>query len=98
MSVTIWCVATLIVLSVLIYHRVSLLSFAAGTALMLAIGAALEFFSWVPWLIAGIILLPLLLTPIRKSFITSPILKVFRKIMPEMSETESDALEAGTVW
>lgn len=98
MSVIIWCVATLIVLAVLIYHRVSLLSFAIGTALMLAIGTALELFSWVPWVIAGIILLPLLLTPIRKSVITGPILNVFRKIMPEMSETENDAIEAGTVW
>lgn len=98
MSVIFWCIATFIVLSVLIYHRVSLLTFAVGTAIMLAIGTALGLFAWVPWVIAGVILLPLLLTPIRKSLITAPILKIFRKIMPEMSETESDAIEAGTVW
>lgn len=98
MSVTFWCIATFIVLSGLIYHRASLLTFTIGTLVMLVIGSSVGLFQWVPWAIAGVVLLPLLLTPLRRSIITNPILKTFRKIMPEMSETESDALEAGTVW
>src|SRR5690554_2750146 len=98
MSVIFWCIATFIVLSGLIYHRVSLLTFTIGTLVMLIIGSSVGLFQWVPWAIAGVILLPLLITPLRRSLFTSPILKTFRKIMPEMSETESDALEAGTVW
>ncbi len=34
----------------------------------------------------------------RRSLITAPIFKTFRKVLPEMSQTERDALEAGTVW
>ncbi|RTE87489.1 MULTISPECIES: acyl-CoA dehydrogenase FadE [Gammaproteobacteria] len=98
MSVLIWCLATLIVLGALTYHRVSLLTFTAGTAVMLAIGTTLDIFLWVPWVIAGVLLLPLLITPIRRALFTGGILKVYRKIMPEMSQTERDAIEAGTVW
>lgn len=98
MSVFIWCLITAMILSVLIYHRVSLRTFSLATAILLACGNFLGLFVWFPWFIAGVILLPLLLTPLRKRFITQPILAIFRRIMPEMSETESDAIEAGTVW
>ncbi|WP_432239627.1 acyl-CoA dehydrogenase [Herbaspirillum robiniae] len=35
---------------------------------------------------------------IRQSLISRPALDMFRKIMPGMSSTERDAIEAGTVW
>lgn len=34
----------------------------------------------------------------RKSLISAPIFSAFRKALPAMSQTERDALEAGTVW
>ncbi len=34
----------------------------------------------------------------RSNNITRPIFTIYKKILPEMSETESTALEAGTVW
>jgi acyl-CoA dehydrogenase len=40
----------------------------------------------------------LTVTPLRKRFLTAPILKGFRAALPSMSETERVALEAGTVW
>lgn len=102
MSVAIWIIATLLILGALIYHRTSLRVFTAGTAVMLAVATGLSIFSpttlTVLWIIAAIILLPVNLGFIRKSLITKPFLKVFRKIMPEMSQTEKDAIDAGTVW
>ena len=38
------------------------------------------------------------LRPLRRHVLTRPVLKIYRKIMPEMSDTEQAALEAGTVW
>jgi acyl-CoA dehydrogenase len=35
---------------------------------------------------------------IRRSLVTAGIFKAFRKALPSMSQTEKDALEAGTVW
>ena len=38
------------------------------------------------------------LPPLRRSIITSAVFKTYKSILPKMSETERDALEAGTVW
>ena len=39
-----------------------------------------------------------LIRPVRRSVITRPIFSTYRKVLPQMSDTERDALEAGTVW
>ncbi|WP_079434170.1 acyl-CoA dehydrogenase [Zoogloea sp. LCSB751] len=39
-----------------------------------------------------------LLPGLRRGFVTATIFKAFRKALPSMSQTEKDALEAGTVW
>ncbi|MGC2458893.1 MAG: acyl-CoA dehydrogenase [Gallionellaceae bacterium] len=35
---------------------------------------------------------------LRRLLVSGPILKIFRKIMPQVSQTEQEALDAGTVW
>ena len=35
---------------------------------------------------------------LRQALITRPAFKTYKRILPQMSETERDALEAGTVW
>jgi acyl-CoA dehydrogenase len=57
-----------------------------------AVGAAL---------LALVFVLPALvlaIKPLRRALISRRVLAVFRKILPEMSSTERDAIEAGTVW
>ncbi|PIS19086.1 MAG: acyl-CoA dehydrogenase [Zetaproteobacteria bacterium CG12_big_fil_rev_8_21_14_0_65_55_1124] len=50
------------------------------------------------WLVFALIFLPLNILPLRRQYISRPIFAVFRGMMPPMSETERQALEAGTVW
>ncbi|HXQ30951.1 MAG TPA: acyl-CoA dehydrogenase [Steroidobacteraceae bacterium] len=38
------------------------------------------------------------LAPLRLAFITKPFLLIYRRLLPSMSSTEREALEAGTVW
>ncbi len=40
----------------------------------------------------------LVLAPLRVRLLTRPVYRIYRKILPQMSDTERDALEAGTVW
>ncbi|PLY15921.1 MAG: acyl-CoA dehydrogenase [Sedimenticola sp.] len=50
---------------------------------------------------AGVVALLLLVfgpEKIRKRFITKPLLTQFRRVLPPMSDTEQEALNAGTVW
>jgi acyl-CoA dehydrogenase len=88
----------------LAYRRLSLLAFTATfTALLIAytlLGAsgtpagAWKGFLWL--LLAGLWLLNL--RPLRKAIITRPFMRAYLKLLPPMSQTEREALEAGTVW
>ncbi|WP_340611187.1 acyl-CoA dehydrogenase FadE [Xenorhabdus bharatensis] len=55
---------------------------------------------WSYWLLLplAIILFPLVFTPTRISLFSAPGLKAFRKVMPSMSRTEKEAIDAGTTW
>ena len=54
------------------------------------------------WLVAlavfvALLALPLAVAPLRRALVSRPLLAKFRKVMPPMSQTEREALEAGTV-
>src|SRR5689334_4548163 len=91
----------------LAYRRLSLLAFTATFTVLLAAYSALGLlgshstpllvwkgFLWV--LLAGLWLLNV--RPLRKAFITRPFMRAYLKLLPSMSQTEREALEAGTVW
>ncbi len=65
---------------------------------------AFELLGGLPWplMAAGVGLLALaillLLPPLRLTLVTRPMLNVYRRILPPMSQTEQEALDAGTVW
>src|SRR5579863_6039203 len=75
---------------------------------IIAVGILLIFFSALSaasggtkgllWTLYGILALVLWLPFLRHAFISRPLLKFYRASMPELSATERDALEAGTVW
>ncbi|WP_397453846.1 acyl-CoA dehydrogenase [Pseudomonas sp. NA-150] len=50
---------------------------------------------WVLWLAA---VLPLALPDLRRKYFTAPLFSWFQKVLPPMSTTEREAIDAGTVW
>ena len=48
--------------------------------------------------LALVVIVVVAVRPIRRSLISRPLFSTYRKVLPQMSETERDALEAGTVW
>lgn len=102
MTLTFWILVVLAAVWFLAYHRVSLWLWTAATAAVFAGITVLGKPSW--WLLVSgwalfIVTAALLnLPPLRRSVISNHILAIFRKIMPSMSDTEREALEAGTVW
>ncbi|RPH21905.1 acyl-CoA dehydrogenase [Buttiauxella warmboldiae] len=91
-------VATVVLLGVLFYHQVNLL---LSSAILLAWAAALGFVGiWSIWVLVplAIMMVPFVFTPIRKSLISAPVFRSFRKVMPPMSRTEKEAIDAGTTW
>ena len=65
----------------------------AAAAILWLAGAGI---AW--WVAAGIVALLLNVVPLRRALITAPLLKPFKRALPQMSATEREALEAGTVW
>jgi acyl-CoA dehydrogenase len=85
----------------LAYNRVSLLS--STVAMGVILGAYLFFGDWHPlWLLVLILLYGLLVFPnlldIRREKVTRRALDMYRTMLPSMSDTEKEALEAGSVW
>jgi acyl-CoA dehydrogenase len=54
--------------------------------------------SWLVLAIIAAFVLMLGVAPVRRALVSAPLLRAFRKVMPPMSQTEREALEAGTVW
>ncbi|MDB6146324.1 MAG: fadE [Pseudomonas sp.] len=50
---------------------------------------------WILWLA---VVLPLALPDLRRRYFTTPLFSWFQKVLPPMSATERDAIDAGTVW
>lgn len=91
-------IATLVLISALFYHQVSLRLSSAIVLLWTAALAATGL--WTPWLLLplAIILLPFNLPAMRRSMFSKPALHSFQKVMPPMSRTEKEAIDAGTTW
>ncbi len=52
----------------------------------------------VAWVLLVIIALLAIPSPLRRALAGAPLLQLFRRILPVVSQTEREALEAGTVW
>ncbi|SAK73949.1 Acyl-CoA dehydrogenase [Caballeronia calidae] len=98
----VYVVAFLLLAVALTFFQSAAPAWFAGLAAWVAIGAAIGFVSvGVAVVLAIIFVLPALMLavkPLRRALISRRVLDRFRKILPEMSSTERDAIEAGTVW
>ena len=96
-----WSLLFMGVFLILAYHRASL---AVVTAAALLLCSSYWLFSdlrlgWKALIALGPGLLLLLnVRPLRIALITRPFLKKYRRLLPSMSTTEREALDAGTVW
>ncbi len=89
---------------ILAYRRLSLLTFTVTFTVLLAAytwlgaaGAPAGVWKGFLWLLLAALWLTNL-RPLRKAAITRPFMKAYLRLLPSMSQTEKEALEAGTVW
>ena len=102
MTNLLWFSLLLIVIAGIFYSRKSLI---VGTSICAAFillwsqtSTAGAFANTIVWS-AFIAFAVIFNTPgLRRGWLSDPMLKIFRKILPNMSETERIALEAGNVW
>jgi acyl-CoA dehydrogenase len=102
LEIAVFAVATIAVLVLLAYFQAPILAWTIATGVMVAAWAAalqlstqtnaVLFFLFI--LIAPVLTVPAL----RRRLISDHVLAIFRRILPDMSQTEKEAIDAGTVW
>jgi acyl-CoA dehydrogenase len=97
-DISLWLIAAVSLTWFMSYSRASLSVFTFSFIGLMAIGTFLNIIGIVSWLLFAVIALPLNIDNVRKQFISMPLLALFKKIMPKMSETEQQAIDAGTTW
>ncbi len=102
MLTLIWILVVVVGFFTLAYVNVAGWAWAIAIAAALAVAWAAHLLPPLALLILGaalvVLALPLNLPPLRRKLISDGILSAFRKILPPMSQTEREAIEAGTVW
>ncbi|MGH8494526.1 MAG: acyl-CoA dehydrogenase [Gammaproteobacteria bacterium] len=99
MSLLFWAAVWIIAGLVLAYLRVRLVvwTLAAAALIGLAQLTAREFSPW-PWVVLAVIAVPLNIKLLRRALLSRRLLRWFRSVLPPMSATERDAIDAGSVW
>ena len=98
MTTTLTLLGVILVIGAMAYRRASLLTSTLATAVALVIGT---FYGQAPllvWVLFALVAIPLNLVEFRRNQLTRPLFKLYKSIMPEMSRTEKEAIEAGTTW
>ena len=96
-----WLMAFLFLTLWLTYHRINLLIstiiLSISTYCYSVFGGGGLLWDLMLWIIIGTLIV-LNISPLRRSKITRPLLRIYKKMVPKMSSTEKEALEAGGVW
>lgn len=95
---TLTLLGVILVIGAMAYRRASLFTSTLITAAALALGALYGHVPLLVWVLFALIAIPLNLVEFRRNQLTRPLFKIYKSIMPEMSRTEKEAIEAGTTW
>ncbi len=99
MSPIFWLLIFLAGAVVLGYRRAPLWQASVAVLLLMtAIELTGNGLSILSWGLVVIVLAVLNLKPLRRPLLSAPLLNWFRKVLPPMSDTEKEAIDAGTVW
>ncbi|WP_332820663.1 acyl-CoA dehydrogenase [Pseudomonas sp.] len=98
----VWLLVLLVGTAYLAHRRTAPLPALGGVAAYLVL---MGLFSHAPgwlllvfWLLLLAVALPLVLPEQRRKLFSAPMFAWFQRVLPPMSDTERDAIEAGTVW
>ncbi|QSR44063.1 acyl-CoA dehydrogenase [Aeromonas dhakensis] len=98
MTTTLTLLGVILVIGAMAYRRASLFTSTLATAAALIAGTLYGHVPLLVWVLFAVIAIPLNLVDFRRSQLTKPLFKLYKSIMPEMSRTEKEAIEAGTTW
>ena len=101
MNTLLWLLVLLLVGSVAAYRqlgRTPATGVLGGTLLLATLGGLSLWVALPLWLLWAAFAALLHADGLRRSYVTEPVLAFYRRQLPTLSETEREAMEAGTVW
>ncbi|MFB9133437.1 acyl-CoA dehydrogenase FadE [Vibrio olivae] len=87
-----------LVLGICLYHRASMMTSLIALAVSMLALTLVGITSSLGWLIFIVMASIVAIPNLRQSLVSAKALKLFKSVLPAMSQTEKEALEAGTVW
>ena len=94
--------AVLVVAWALAYHRANAiawaLALAAGAAALTWLAAVPPAWAGAAWAAVALFTVLAAVKPVRRAVITGPLFGLFKRVLPQVSQTEQEALDAGSVW
>ena len=99
--ITLWVIGFVVLLGALAYFRApGWIWVALGAAFVVGVtlGGGSPALNGTLWTILVVASALVLVPPLRRALLSDPLLGLFRKALPHVSQTEQEALDAGTVW
>ncbi len=98
MDILLSLIALLGAIGISFYQRASLAKSLLLITSAMVLGTLLSVFGAISWAFYVATVVVLCVPSIRQSLVSAKALAVFKKVLPAMSQTEKEALDAGTVW
>jgi acyl-CoA dehydrogenase len=102
MMILLWLIGLILGIAVLAYIRAGLLNSCIAVGVYLLAMTVFSSAHWIVYLVIWAVFLgiaiPLNITDWRRTAISKPLFKWFKTVLPPLSDTEQEALDAGTVW
>ncbi|MDD2915298.1 MAG: acyl-CoA dehydrogenase [Gallionella sp.] len=102
MALTILVLVALAIFTVLAFFRASIVSWVLAIMVIVPLVAIQARFSDSVLLVIGAALLLFIvlfgIPAVRRPVVSATVLKIFRRVLPQISHTEQEAINAGTVW
>ena len=97
-----WLTLLLVIILLAAYFRLPLFTWSALLAGALVVIQLFSGFTTTSmlllWLLFAIVVVPLNILPLRRRLISQGVYRIMKKLMPTISQTEQEALDAGDVW
>lgn len=98
MSDLIWFLIFLAVFGIVTYQRYNLHKSVVILTVTMLIGSIFGSIGLLGWILFALLVVPLAYRPFRLELLSSRLLGFYKSVTPELSSTEQEAIDAGTVW
>jgi len=98
MSDLTWFFIFVAVFGVVLYQRYSLTTSVAVLTTTMLVGTIFGSIGLFDWIIFALLTVPIAYKPFRLDLLSTRLLQFYKSVTPELSDTEQEAIDAGTVW